>query len=263
MMPHAYSSIAWLLVWEFSARLSPVLHSVILLIHIPYHNLQSLSVNSLKKSIFTTITLHNHPRPHDNPKIPEKPQTTTEVKEFPLHCSLGNATRLCPANYYPSNYSRENPDPSSSTEQPTCPDYFRLIHEDLLPWRESGITEEMVRMANRTANFRLVIVDGKAYLETYQKSFQSRDTFTVWGILQLLRRYPGQIPDLDLMFDCVDWPVVNKKDYCSPEPNATVPGPPPLFRYCGDNTTLDIVFPDWTYWGWYEFYFSPIQFQYC
>ena len=25
---------------------------------------------------------------------------------------------------------------------------------------------------------------------------------------QLLRRYPGKIPDLELMFDCEDWPVV-------------------------------------------------------
>ncbi|KAK6155715.1 hypothetical protein DH2020_009963 [Rehmannia glutinosa] len=83
---------------------------------------------------------------------------------------------------------------------------------------------------------------------TYEKSFQTRDVFTLWGILQLLRRYPGKVPDLDLMFDCVDWPVIKASDYQGPH----APKPPPLFRYCGDDQTLDIVFPDWSYWGWYE-----------
>lgn len=77
--------------------------------------------------------------------------------------------------------------------------------------------------------------------EKYKRSFQTRDVFTIWGILQLLRKYPGQIPDVDLMFDCNDWPVV-KVDSLAP--------PPPLFGYCGDNYTLDIVFPDWSFWGW-------------
>lgn len=107
---------------------------------------------------------------------------------------------------------------------------------------------EMVERASRTADFRLVIVKGRAYVVRKNKSFQSRDTFTLWGILQLLRMYPGKIPDLDLMFDCVDWPVVLKSNYCAPGD----PAPPPLFRYCGNEQTLDIVFPDWSFWGWYD-----------
>lgn len=67
---------------------------------------------------------------------------------------------------------------------------------------------------------------GKAYVERLKKSFQSRDTFTLWGILQLLSRYPGQIPDLDLMFNCDDWPIVKKGDYSAPDG----PAPIPLFR---------------------------------
>lgn len=196
-----------------------------------------------QKSLFTPLTSNNITRPPDDANIKQRMQI-----EIPLNCSLGEAK--CPADYYPSKYSAENPDPSSSEARPTCPDYFRWIHDDLWPWRETGITERMVHMASRTANFRLVILNGKAYVQTYKKSFQSRDTFTLWGILQLLRRYPGQLPDLDLMFDCVDWPVIKKAYYN--RPNATIP-PPPLFRYCGDDTTLDIVFPDWSFWGWYEF----------
>lgn len=204
---------------------------------------QSITGYLPQKSIFNTISYKNYP--HDAPKISEN--TSTIEIEVPLNCSLGGA-RTCPPNYYPSKFSIPNPNPSSTPQPAACPDYFRWIHEDLWPWRETGITREMVESAHRTANFRLVVLDGKAYVERYRKSFQSRDTFTLWGILQLLRRYPGQVPDLDLMFDCVDWPVVKKEAYVGP--NATAP--PPLFRYCGDDTTLDIVFPDWSFWGWYE-----------
>ncbi|KAH9677857.1 CAP10 domain-containing protein [Citrus sinensis] len=106
----------------------------------------------------------------------------------------------------------------------------------------------MVERANETANFRLVIVKGRAYVKRNIKAFQSRDTFTLWGILQLLRRYPGKIPDLDLMFDCVDWPILLKSNYSVPG----APAPPPLFRYCANDQTFDIVFPDWSFWGWPE-----------
>ncbi|KAF2315323.1 hypothetical protein GH714_038830 [Hevea brasiliensis] len=104
----------------------------------------------------------------------------------------------------------------------------------------------MIERARRTAHFRLVIVDGKAYVDKYKQSIQTRDAFTLWGILQLMRWYPGRLPDLELMFDCDDRPVVRSKDFQGP--NST--GPPPLFRYCADGQSLDIVFPDWSFWGW-------------
>lgn len=103
--------------------------------------------------------------------------------------------------------------------------------------------------ARKTADFRLAIVNGRVYVETVTKAFQTRDVFTIWGILQLLRRYPGLVPDLELMFDCVDWPVIHARHYKGRRGrNATAP--PPLFRYCGNDATLDIVFPDWSFWGW-------------
>jgi len=100
--------------------------------------------------------------------------------------------------------------------------------------------------AKKTATFRLAIVGGKIYVEKFQDAFQTRDVFTIWGFLQLLRKYPGKIPDLELMFDCVDWPVVRATEFVG----ANAPSPPPLFRYCGNEETLDIVFPDWSFWGW-------------
>ncbi|XP_031109643.1 O-glucosyltransferase rumi homolog isoform X2 [Ipomoea triloba] len=182
-------------------------------------------------------------------------QTIIENEIRPLNCSLGNPMASCPANYYPSKLRvQDSPTESSST----CPDYFRWIYDDLWAWRESGISREMVMSARRTANFRLVIVNGIAYYHKYRKSFQSRDTFTLWGILQLLRRYPGKVPDLDLMFDTVDWPVIKKQAYVpGRRPNDTTTAPPPLFRYCGDEATWDIVFPDWSFWGWPEINIKP------
>lgn len=206
----------------------------------------SLSENTPPKTILTTRTTHVYS--HEPAKIPEKPQRKIEI---PLNCSSSNLTRTCPTNYYPTRFHLQDDQDRSSPAM--CPEYFRWIHEDLRPWRETGITRDMVERAKRTANFRLVIVNGRAYIERYGRAFQTRDIFTQWGILQLLRRYPGKLPDLDLMFDCVDWPVVKSMDYRGP--NAT--SPPPLFRYCGDDATLDIVFPDWSFWGWPEINIKP------
>ncbi|KAJ8748942.1 hypothetical protein K2173_013379 [Erythroxylum novogranatense] len=171
------------------------------------------------------------------------PSTCIEVpkkQEFPLQCATGNVTQT-----YPSNYPRtQNLQKPGSFLNVTCPSYFRWIHEDLRPWKETGITRDMVESARRTAHFRLVIVDGKAYVEKYGQSYETRDD-SIWGILQLMRWYPGRLPDLDLMFDCNDRPVIQKKHFRGP--NAS---PPPLFRYCSTPWNLDIVFPDWTFWGW-------------
>ncbi|KAL6606184.1 hypothetical protein ACP70R_041837 [Stipagrostis hirtigluma subsp. patula] len=134
---------------------------------------------------------------------------------------------------------------------PLCPDYFRYIHDDLRPWRGAGITREAVERARRHAFFRLVVVGGRAYVETYQHAFQTRDVFTQWGILQLMRRYAGRVPDLDIMFACDDPGQVRAADFPTPS------DAPPMFRYCKDNATLDIVFPDWSFWGWPEVNIRP------
>jgi len=104
----------------------------------------------------------------------------------------------------------------------------------------------MLGRARLTATFRLVVLGGRAYVQRLRPAFQTRDIFTIWGVLQLLRRYPGRVPDLDLMFDTVDWPVVRTHLYRGKYAEVM----PPLFRYCGDDRTLDIVFPDWSFWGW-------------
>ncbi|KMT20628.1 hypothetical protein BVRB_1g006060 [Beta vulgaris subsp. vulgaris] len=161
---------------------------------------------------------------------------------FPLQCITGtndSTIQTCPSNY-PTTF---NPiDPTTRT----CPDYLKWIHEDLQPWRSSGITKEMVEAAKEVAFFRLVVVDGKVYWEKYRDSYQTRDVFTIWGILQLLRLYPGKLPDFDIMFGAGDVPIIHKSNYTNPS------DAPPFFHYCGDDQTLDIAFPDWSFWGWPE-----------
>ncbi|GKU96883.1 hypothetical protein SLEP1_g10065 [Rubroshorea leprosula] len=162
--------------------------------------------------------------------------------EHPLKC--GNQTEItCPMSNYPNTtYNVTNPVNSSGT---MCPSYFRWIHEDLRPWKETGITKDMVELARKTASFRLVIVNGTAYLQKYMWVFETRDKFSWWGIVQLLRWYPGRLPDLDMMFECGDLPLIPSRNFQGPDAR-----PPPLFRYCSNEESLDIVFPDWSFWGW-------------
>ena len=166
-------------------------------------------------------------------------QTTKKVPYFPLDCLSWNETLTCPKNYPTTHKNIGHP------SFKTCPDYFRWIHEDLARWRETGVTRDMVDGAKPSAHFRLIILDGKVYVEKFRKSIQTRDLFTLWGFQQLIRRYPGRVPDLELMFDCNDRPVINKNRFRGPDKR-----PPPLFKYCSDYGSLDIVSPDWSFWGW-------------
>ncbi|MBA0769310.1 hypothetical protein Gotri_018056 [Gossypium trilobum] len=123
----------------------------------------------------------------------------------------------------------------------------------LKQWKSTGITEDMIERGKPSADFRLVIVNGTAYVERYRMSYQTRDVFTIWGILQLLRLYPGKVPDLDLLFFCGDDTVIKKRNYKGRYAALA----PPVFHYCGEKAALDIVFPDWTFWGWGEVNIKP------
>ncbi|KAB1225754.1 hypothetical protein CJ030_MR1G019927 [Morella rubra] len=65
----------------------------------------------------------------------------------------------------------------------------------------------------------------------------------------LLKRYPGMVPDVDMMFDCMDKPRINTTEHRSM--------PLPLFRYCTNEDHYDIPFPDWSFWGWPETNLRP------
>ncbi|WOL17354.1 protein O-glucosyltransferase 1 [Canna indica] len=192
------------------------------------------------ESSFTMITWSN--------------QTSTSESHHPQPIALTCSNTSTP---FRCQIRMQSPSPSRSSHSlpsPSCPEYFRWIHEDLRPWKSTGITREAVEEAQKSAAFRLLVIDGKLYVEKYHRVFQTRDLFTLWGFVQLANRYPGRLPDLDLMFNCEDMPVVKASYYATA---ADSPPLPPLFRYCKDDTTVDIVFPDWSFWGWPEIDIKP------
>ncbi|KAG6520625.1 O-glucosyltransferase rumi-like [Zingiber officinale] len=146
------------------------------------------------------------------------------------------------------------PPPYAARLRPSaaCPEYFRWIHEDLRPWRETGITRDMVLRSRPFATIHMVVVGGRVYVQEYFGRGLSRNVFTLWGILQLIQRYPGRVPDFELVFNCMDMPSVKAAEY-----NASTGPPPPLFHYCKDDKTRDILFPDWSFWGWPETNIRP------
>lgn len=93
----------------------------------------------------------SHIYPHGQPLISKKPRKKIEI---PLDCGTYNLTKSCPTNY-PSKFELE--EDANRPLTPTCPDYFRWIHEDLKPWARTGITRDMVERARRTANFRYML----------------------------------------------------------------------------------------------------------
>ncbi|XP_074263304.1 uncharacterized protein LOC141586080 [Silene latifolia] len=189
-------------------------------------------------------TLAGNSIPYTTSMFSKPYKTYPKRDQYLLTCKSSNMTLTCPSNYPPTT----NLDSFSNNE--TCPEYFKWIHEDLSTWKEQGITKELVDSLQDTAHFRLTIVNGTTYVKHYQKAFQTRDVYTLWGILQLLKLYPGRLPDLDLMFQCHDPALIKKRKYKRG-------GAPPQFHYCGDDSTLDILFPDWSFWGWPEISIKP------
>ncbi|KAI9091643.1 hypothetical protein K1719_028086 [Acacia pycnantha] len=139
---------------------------------------------------------------------------------------------------------RRFPATSGSNQNMMCPEFFRSIYRDLQPWAASKISKVQLLEAQNYAAFRVLVVGGKLYVDLYYACVQSRAMFTIWSFLQLLRRYPGMVPDVDIMFDCMDKPTINRTEHQSM--------PLPLFRYCTTNEHFDIPFPDWSFWGWSE-----------
>ncbi|XP_039002493.1 O-glucosyltransferase rumi-like [Hibiscus syriacus] len=139
----------------------------------------------------------------------------------------------------------------SSRTPPKCPAFFKFIYRDLEPWLNNRISMDQITQAKEHAAFRIVIVEGKLFVDLYYACVQSRMMFTLWGILQLLKKYPGMVPDVDIMFDCMDKPSIERNQFG----NGSLPVP--LFRYCTTEAHLDIPFPDWSFWGWSEVNIKP------
>ncbi|GAB4859948.1 hypothetical protein Ancab_011427 [Ancistrocladus abbreviatus] len=173
-----------------------------------------------------------------------------EPKIFDEQTSYARASKILQCQYFTCRSSIEPQipllDPSKSS---MCPEFFRWIHRDLEPWSQTKISPSHLMELKDFAAFRVIIVGGRLYVDLYYSCVQSRMIFTVWGLLQLLKRYPGMVPDVDMMFDCMDKPAINRTGHSA--------RPLPLFRYCTTTEHFDIPFPDWSFWGWPEANLGP------
>uniref|UniRef100_A0ACD5ZN66 Uncharacterized protein n=1 Tax=Avena sativa TaxID=4498 RepID=A0ACD5ZN66_AVESA len=190
-----------------------------------------------------------HPFPHDKGRPP--PRAALRCASY-LAC-------LPPLSQPPRPTASSAPNASSSRPRRRCPSYFASIHRDLAPWHRrpggGGITREVLDSARARASMRVTITGGgtRLHVDLYYACVQSRTLFTVWSLLQLMRRHPGRVPDVDLMFDCMDRPAINRTEHGG----EGAPPPPPLFRYCTTRDHLDVPFPDWSFWGWPETHIEP------
>ncbi|GLJ32060.1 hypothetical protein SUGI_0645550 [Cryptomeria japonica] len=197
-----------------------------------------------------SIAASNLYRPEFNPNNNKESATVwqqiTKAKQsIDCSCKAAQISSLLPKFTFPNNKIQS---PGNNSE--SCPFYFKFIRQDLKPWEKGGITLEAVEKAKSKASFRVIVINGRLFVESYHHCFQTRDLFTIWGFAQMLKKYPGMVPDFDLMFNCNDKPVIRKDDYKNAQP-------PPLFHYCGSSYTYDIAFPDWSFWGWVELQIPP------
>ncbi|KAF7149039.1 hypothetical protein RHSIM_Rhsim03G0181800 [Rhododendron simsii] len=123
--------------------------------------------HSISKSIAGNTPTNSTVPATTTTKTPKNPRQKIQI---PLNCTFDGQDVV------------DHPPPT------TCPDYFRWIYKNLRPWKETGITRDMVESAWIKSNFGVVILDGRVYMERHKKGHTSRELFTLWGILQLLRR---------------------------------------------------------------------------
>ncbi|KVI11906.1 O-glucosyltransferase rumi homolog isoform X2 [Cynara cardunculus var. scolymus] len=173
------------------------------------------------------------------------------AKTFENETKIGRASMIVRCSYLSCRTKSKDGQTMLTDESEKCPVFYGWIHHDLEPWSKTRISHTLLMEAKKFASLHIVIIGGKLYVEYYYDCVQSRALFTVWGLLQLLRRYPGMVPDVELMFDCMDRPIIHRDSHSAM--------PLPIFRYCTTPDHFDIPFPDWSFWGWAEVHLGPWQ----
>ncbi|CAK9164206.1 unnamed protein product [Ilex paraguariensis] len=227
----AFFSLAFLLLFEAPLSLS-----------------LSLSLSMVVDDfVYQTKTIAGH-------NLEATPWHPFPTKTFNEETKYARASKIIRCSYLSCGRSARDNVPyknqsALANQAENCPEFFKSIHHDLEPWSKTKISLTHLMEAKEFAAFRVVIVGGRLYVDFYYACVQSRAMFTIWGLLQLLRRYPGRVPDVDLMFDCMDKPSINRTEHAAM--------PLPLFRYCTTPEHFDIPFPDWSFWGWSEINIGP------
>ncbi|XP_024524826.1 O-glucosyltransferase rumi homolog [Selaginella moellendorffii] len=162
-------------------------------------------------------------------------------KSAALHCSAGDA---------PGDRGRPPRSRNASAGAASCPRYFARIREHLAPWRSTGITRRSLDRRQRLGSMRVAILGGRMYVRAYGDCPQSRSVFSLWGLLLMLERFGDRVPDVEFVLNCKDRPIV-------PRDGSYGGVPSPVLSYCSHRHSLDIPFPDYSFWGWPEVNIRP------
>ncbi|KAK9865915.1 hypothetical protein WJX84_008664 [Apatococcus fuscideae] len=91
---------------------------------------------------------------------------------------------------------------------------FSQIYRDLEPYRESGITLEMVEQVYcmfNTQSFRVQVLDGRMYIAGETQGFGDIQDRMKKLLAHVWSRYAKQLPDVDMMIQFDDWMLPNLK----------------------------------------------------
>lgn len=177
--------------------------------------------------------------------------------------------------------------------------YLRWIRQDLSLWQRSGITRMMISTAlwrvsecnkcgwegcqeEETPNWlRFQIVNGSLWAEFNKPpakghypaeygrgwlSAKGRIPYALLAIIDVLRSYPGQVPDVEGVINTSDEPCVPRNFEIVGEtptrrlqaeaalaaeetPRMLRRHPPPVFSYNSHAERADLPFPDYSFWG--------------
>ncbi|KAL4451241.1 hypothetical protein ABPG77_009313 [Micractinium sp. CCAP 211/92] len=150
--------------------------------------------------------------------------------------------------------------------------YAHRIQQDLAPWATTGITKAMVEGAASLYDdcegdlLRFQVLKGSLWVQHITErragwfpaefgpgnvAAKGRVPYTILALLETLRLFPGQIPDLDAVFHSADFCCVarNRSTLGVALGRTPSPGPLPILGMQGSPEHLDIPFPDFTFWG--------------
>lgn len=137
------------------------------------------------------------------------------------------------------------------------------VQQDLLPWRETGITQKMINEGTQLGKraSRIQIIGGKLFAKVNGESQgKSRIWYWLWGLQELLDKYKGVVPDVDMAFQTQDSPQCpirskvpkdkrNAAKHEEYQPGNVAKGPPPVFSAVTTANNYDLLWPLWTIWG--------------
>ncbi|PSC76631.1 O-glucosyltransferase 1-like [Micractinium conductrix] len=145
--------------------------------------------------------------------------------------------------------------------------YAQWIEKDLGAWRDHGITQEVVHAAAQLYDvcdgdlLRFQVLNGSLWVQHVTDrrkgwypsglgpgnlASKGRVPYAILALMDTLRMFPGQIPDVDAVLHTADFPCVRHSwDAGQPEGRS----PMIVLGYQGAPTHHDLPFPDATFWG--------------